>query len=134
MLMPVKLLKGGLVAAIEIFLDKARKGEVQISWQHHAIPEISEDKSLQIFRAVKEITYNTHKHSRAKNLSFVMAVYDGILILDSQDDGIGFHDPGTTDGMGLAILQKRVAVLNGSLNVSSQPGKGTHIVIEIPLS
>jgi signal transduction histidine kinase len=53
------------------------------------------------------------------------------LQLAIRDDGIGGADP---QGSGLIGLSDRIEAVGGTLAVSSQPGDGTHIRVEIPLS
>jgi signal transduction histidine kinase len=51
--------------------------------------------------------------------------------VEVRDDGIGGADPGR--GSGLVGLSDRVEALGGTLQVTSPPGKGTTVLIEIPL-
>jgi DNA-directed RNA polymerase specialized sigma24 family protein len=53
------------------------------------------------------------------------------LRIEVSDDGVGGAD--RSRGTGLEGLTDRVAALGGRLVVESQPGRGTHIVAEIPL-
>ena len=48
------------------------------------------------------------------------------------DDGRGF-DAAAADGNGLSNMRRRLALLDGSCEVRSAPGRGTTIVLEIPL-
>jgi signal transduction histidine kinase len=56
---------------------------------------------------------------------------DGAVWLAIHDDGIGGADPGR--GSGLVGLSDRIAALAGTLEVTSPPGGGTSLLIEIPL-
>jgi signal transduction histidine kinase len=55
---------------------------------------------------------------------------DGRLRLEIRDDGIGGADP--AGGSGLLGLTDRVEALGGMVTVTSPPGQGTAIVIELP--
>jgi signal transduction histidine kinase len=55
---------------------------------------------------------------------------DGVLVLDVSDDGIGGAAPG--GGSGLRGLADRVEALGGRLTISSPPGRGTTLRVEIP--
>jgi len=56
---------------------------------------------------------------------------DGCLHLSIRDDGTGGADP--ADGSGLIGLRDRAEALGGSLEVSSPPGEGTLILVQLPL-
>ena len=55
---------------------------------------------------------------------------DGRAVVEVADDGVGGADP--SRGSGLRGLADRVEALDGRLNVSSTPGRGTTIRAEIP--
>jgi signal transduction histidine kinase len=54
--------------------------------------------------------------------------------LSIRDDGIGFDPDGRKPGLGLASIRERARLLDGSVRVRSEPGSGTEVVVEIPLS
>jgi signal transduction histidine kinase len=55
------------------------------------------------------------------------------LVLSIQDDGQGF-DVLHTKGLGLLGIQERVARLGGTCWVRSQPGSGTELSVELPIT
>ena len=57
--------------------------------------------------------------------------HDAILQLAIRDDGIGGADPG--QGSGLVGLSDRIEALGGTLQVTSPAGRGTTLLIEVPL-
>jgi signal transduction histidine kinase len=56
------------------------------------------------------------------------------LHLRIEDNGCGFDVDAVTAGNGLANLRHRAEVLKGSLRITSESGKGTHITLDTPLS
>jgi signal transduction histidine kinase len=80
---------------------------------------------------VAEALTNVTKYARASTARVTATEMAGRLVLTVEDDGIG--GARTADGGGLAGLADRLAALDGTLTVSSQPGAGTHIRAEIPL-
>jgi signal transduction histidine kinase len=56
---------------------------------------------------------------------------DDCLHLSIRDDGAGGADPAR--GSGLIGLRDRAEALGGSLKVSSPPGEGTLILVQLPL-
>jgi signal transduction histidine kinase len=91
-------------------------------------------------RAAQEALINTRKYSKATLVNFTLTYMEDEVVLDVQDDGVGF-DPaeasqqvGLDHGYGLAALRERAAQLGGSLEVESAPGEGTTVVVSLPVS
>lgn len=96
--------------------------------------ELDNQQKRNILLVVKEIVHNAVKHSHAENL-WVHAVFErGTLLFDFRDDGTGFDPVTENKGNGLRNLRLRVSEINGSVIIDSAPGKGTHIVLRIPLT
>ena len=106
--------------------------------QFHYPPQLKvpAEKEINIYRIIQEITHNTIKHSRAGSFMIDLSEKNSELILQTKDNGIGFnYNAQQTDsnGLGLLNLQSRVAVLNASMSVITEPGKGTAYIIIIPI-
>ncbi len=92
-----------------------------------------------LIRAAQEGLANVRKHARAGQVNLTLTYMDDEVILDVQDDGVGFEpagaalQAGTEQGYGLMALQERAAQLGGSLQVESAPGEGTTVVVALPL-
>lgn len=83
---------------------------------------------------VTESLMNITRHADAKQVNVNVDVQEGNLILEIQDDGCGF-DPSLVPAVGhygLIGMQERVDLVNGTLEVISQPGAGTSIKVRIP--
>jgi signal transduction histidine kinase len=93
-----------------------------------------------VFRGVQEALANVRKHARARRVSVTALALDDRLLVDVQDDGVGFdadRGAGARDdgsGFGLRGLRERVEILGGSLAVESEKGSGTTIGFQVPLS
>ncbi len=90
-------------------------------------------KILGIFQ---ETIINVKKHAQAQNVDIVFNWADDNLSIIMQDDGRGFslEQQRKTGHYGLRIMEERAQEIDGSLDVQSQPGKGTKIVFHLPLS
>jgi signal transduction histidine kinase len=88
-------------------------------------------ESAAYFVAAEALT-NVAKYAQASTARVTTTRTASHLVLTIDDDGIGGAQPGA-DG-GLAGLADRLAAVDGTLTVWSQPGDGTHIRAEIPLS
>jgi signal transduction histidine kinase len=82
---------------------------------------------------VAEALTNAVKHARAERVLVALTQPDGHLTVEVRDDGCGF-DPGSVRGLGLAGLTDRISIVRGALRIDSEPGRGTTLHAEIPLS
>ncbi|MDT7701950.1 MAG: hypothetical protein QOJ30_4275, partial [Pseudonocardiales bacterium] len=83
------------------------------------------------YYVVSEALTNTTKHARASHAHVAVEQRDALLHLSIRDDGVGGADP--AGGSGLIGLRDRVQALGGSIEVTSRPGDGTAILVELPL-
>lgn len=131
------LSKFGLVAALED-LKETLESTKQISLDLH-IHNIEDRLNLttesNIYRIVQELVANVLKHSRATEVVIQLTRHESNMILLVEDNGIGFDPahPRLAPGIGLKNIRSRVSKLDGKINIDSAAGKGTVIIIEIPL-
>lgn len=87
-----------------------------------------------IYRVVQEALTNCARHASASNvLVSIRSEHDGIVVV-VQDDGAGFNPRvSARGGLGLIGIQERVQELDGKMRISSEPGNGTIIRVEIPV-
>lgn len=87
-----------------------------------------------LLMAIKEALNNIVKHSNATELRLKIERQRQHLIVVVQDNGRGFDPAAIRPGRhGLGNLARRMRELGGSCQISSQPGKGCHIELRIPL-
>jgi len=127
----------GLVAALRQHCAEAGK--------HHRLTvtftatddldDIDADTSLCLYRVAQEALNNVVKHAHAGTVIVELNRTTGDVALDITDDGIGFvvADGGAT-GLGLRSMEERVRLSRGTIRVESRPGRGTSLVVRIPLS
>ena len=136
-LMPNTLTRKGLVAATEELISKIMESlPLKISYQLKPIPDISQQKSINLFRMVQEIIQNTVKHAGASELYITLDVKDKKIVLTTEDNGIGFDYEKVNDlnkGLGLRNLSSRAEIMNGIIAVETGPGKGVKYKFEIPV-
>ena len=90
-----------------------------------------------LLRIGQEAIANAVKYAQAKRIEVVLKFAERQFELCVSDDGRGFdpsHPPASEGGFGLVGMRERVAELNGELNVSSAPGKGSIVKLTMPLS
>jgi len=99
----------------------------------------SQEAELILFRIVQEALRNIGRHSHASKAEVSIRFGEGKTTVIIRDNGIGFQSPDkVTDlsrsgKLGLVGMQERVRLLGGSLEVESEPGKGTTVIAEAPI-
>jgi PAS domain S-box-containing protein len=125
---PAVLTHRGLAAGVRSLADRASL-PVAVEIADERYPNSVE--SAAYFVAAEALT-NVAKYARASTARVAATRTATHLVLTVDDDGIG--GARVSAGTGLAGLADRLAALDGTLTVSSDPGEGTHIRAEIPLS
>lgn len=91
---------------------------------------------LTIFRILQELITNIIKHAEATKASIQFTQHEDNMNIIVEDNGKGFDMSTvkrTASGMGLGTIEKRIEHLEGSFTVDSVLGKGTSILIDIPV-
>jgi len=137
-LMPNTLIRKGPVYAIEeLIYSMSQSFPVKIEFLPYAIPALSQDQSIHIYRIVQEMIHNTQKHAAATRIKIQFFVRTGQLVIIYTDDGIGFSPDLVVkekNGLGLRNLLSRTEMLGGNMFLNTKPRRGTEIIIEIPLN
>ena len=87
-----------------------------------------------IFRITQEALQNVVKHSEATSASVRLGVEGDKVVLRVQDNGVGLSD-NDGDGLtrfGLSGMHERALLLGGALNIRSDDGQGTAVVLTLP--
>ncbi|MFD7261601.1 sensor domain-containing protein [Streptomyces sp. NPDC059874] len=95
-----------------------------------ALPRLPESVEAAAYFGVCEALANTGKHSGAARAAVTARHTGSALLIDVRDDGRGGADP--AGGSGLTGLADRIAVLDGTLTITSPPGGPTVLSLEIP--
>lgn len=92
-----------------------------------------------LFRIFQEALTNVVRHANATRVVIRIERADHSINGSIQDDGIGFHPAefgsGARDGRGFGLLgmQERAKILGGHIEISSKPGEGTLVKIQVPI-
>ena len=87
-----------------------------------------------VYRAIQEALTNCSKHADASRVTVTVSHERDRVSATVQDNGKGFDKLRLqTRGLGLVGMSERVRALRGIINVSSEPGRGTLISLEVPL-
>ncbi|MBP6386858.1 MAG: hypothetical protein KA327_09590 [Pseudarcicella sp.] len=88
---------------------------------------------INLFRIVQECLLNATKHANAKECKVTITIVDNNLILQIQDDGIGFDMLATKPGIGLTNMQERAKTIKAQLSIRSTPHEGTFILMKVKI-
>jgi two-component system sensor histidine kinase UhpB len=100
---------------------------------------VSGELAIACFRVVQEALTNVVRHAQAQHAWIELSKSESALELVVRDDGVGFDVTATRERaaggarLGLLGMSERVQVLGGSLELDSQPGRGTSIRASFPL-
>ncbi|MBU1251798.1 MAG: sensor histidine kinase [Actinobacteria bacterium] len=89
------------------------------------------DLEVVVLRCAQEALANARKHARASRIEVGLVAGDGAVRVTVTDDGIGFDPADAPDGFGLPGMRDRLAIVGGSLTVTSAPGEGTRLTAEV---
>jgi signal transduction histidine kinase len=90
-----------------------------------------------VYRIAQESLQNTAKHAQANAVNLSLEITDKSVRLRVADNGAGFTvDTASSrpESFGLAGMRERAALFGGALGIRSSPGKGSAIVLRLPVS
>jgi signal transduction histidine kinase len=124
----------GLVPALERLVETFREQTgIEVDLEPRLGDErLPSDVETTLYRITQEALTNVVKHAHARHVSIVLTRRDGSVSAVIEDDGQGFAEAGSGDGLGLLGMGERVALVDGRLSVESSPGAGTTLSIEVP--
>jgi GAF domain-containing protein len=125
---PAILSKGGLKPALS---SLCRRSAVPVELDLRAERRLPEPVEVAAYYVVSEALTNAAKHAHASVVNVKLDTDDAILRLTIRDDGVGGAN--LDQGSGLVGLSDRVEALGGTLQVASPAGKGTTLLIKVPL-
>ena len=99
---------------------------------------LSSEVELVLFRAVQEALNNVRRHSQASRVVVEVEFGDSSIKITVEDDGRGFEVPDrmvdliAAGKLGLIGMHERARLLDGTLTIRSQPGRGTIVIVDVP--
>jgi signal transduction histidine kinase len=129
----------GLVAALHGLGDEmaARTGIVVDVQAEELVPRLAASVENALFRIAQEALTNVMKHARASEVTVSLDAEDRVVRLVIADNGTGFElgrpqAPHDVRHWGLSAMAERALGVGGRCRVDSRPGKGTHVIVEVP--
>jgi len=129
----------GLTAALEALLDRRRSagleivGELALGDPAADHLHLSADLETTVYRIVQEALTNVAKHARAQAAQVSVSLSGDELLIEVQDDGVGFDTDKQTRGFGLTGIRERTYLAGGRLELESSE-LGTSVRVWLPAS
>lgn len=98
--------------------------------------EIRSIITMTLFRVIQELYSNAKKHARCKKFQICISFDTEKIEIKVSDDGIGFELESISlnrKNFGLLIIRERVSLLSGKIKIDTEKGKGTSVLIEVPI-
>ncbi|HVT71517.1 MAG TPA: sensor histidine kinase [Lacunisphaera sp.] len=99
-----------------------------------ALAAVPTAQIAEIMNILREAVSNSVRHGRAHTVTLLAGRSEHEVAMAVQDDGVGFTPGAGGAGHGLDNMKVRAAALGGSLRIDSQPGKGTRVLLTLPVA
>jgi two-component system CheB/CheR fusion protein len=133
----------GLSAALPRFLKEwsAHYGIAADFQTSGTVPaRLSAEAETTLYRVAQEALNNVVKHAHATRVDVVLEANGPEIALVIEDNGVGFDAAAAekadkpASGIGLIGMRERAALIGGTLQVESAPGRGTTIYLRYPVT
>jgi len=137
-LRPRQLHGEGLAEGLQRLIAEFRQNaKVEVSLalpKGDRLTDLPQTNSMALFHITQEALANIAKHANAKKVTIDLWATSERVLLEIQDDGVGFaiDTADKTIGHGLANMQTRVTNVGGDVDITSVPGEGTTILAWVP--
>lgn len=133
----------GLPLAVRALIEstsKERNIDIELNMtddERSNLRDVVSETGIIIYRVLQEALTNAAKHARAKRVIVNLTTEKDSVTLSVKDDGVGF-DPSLagkdiSQGLGITGMKERAALCGGLFSVTSSPGNGVEIKLEIPI-
>jgi signal transduction histidine kinase len=131
------ILEQGLVAALQWIAGRfeKRSGVRCVLRTPPKLPALTIGVPLVAYRVAQEALTNITKHAQATHVEIDLSLAGGVMSLEVSDNGVGLSADalGKARSFGLRGLHERARTVDGWVDVSSRPGRGTTLILSVPL-
>ena len=134
---PPTLRREGLHAAMLELLQTLRSAGTKTRLELPSNLRLRQDRASLVFRVAQEVLRNVVAHADAKHVSVALKEADGMAVLKIIDDGRGFSAEQVArrraqGHVGTSAIVELAEDAGGTLEIQSEPGKGTRVVLSVP--
>lgn len=109
--------------------------KVELHCDAGASDRLTGAQAVQLANVAREALSNCLRHAQAQRVEVSLRSEPDAVILEMADNGKGFDaDAPTPPGVGLTSMAARAREIGGRLEVLSAPGKGTRVLIRVPVA
>ncbi|KIA90383.1 tetratricopeptide repeat-containing sensor histidine kinase [Kaistella jeonii] len=136
-IMPNMLIKNSLADALRDLISKTNSPKLHLELKMEGLKkDLNQNIQVVMYRIIQECINNTIKHAKANKVEISLIQSNDMIEAIFKDDGIGFNPlkiNSRNDGLGLENIRSRIDMLKGDLKIDSAEGKGTSIIMKIPI-
>jgi PAS domain S-box-containing protein len=138
-LLPSIIGESGLIEALQMLVDRSNiPGRLRCTFHSNSVRDESLPQAVQqeLLRIAQEAISNALRHAKPTVLSVSLRSSPPNLVLEVRDNGPGIASAGlkSREGFGLTSMRERAKKLNGTLEIRTAPGRGTSIVVLLPIN
>jgi signal transduction histidine kinase len=129
----------GWIPAVRFLAEGvSKRSGLQIHIRATAAKRLPSPAETALYRVMQEALRNVVKHAEATNVWIHAWDEDGMLCCSVKDDGNGFDARRTRgsrqpQGLGMIAMRERVSAVGGTVQIEASPGRGTEILIRVPM-
>ena len=126
----------GLVGGLRWLCERfSQRTGIQVSYESDFTGRLTDELRTHLFRIAQEALTNAARHSGATSIDVRLAEAREGVTLSIRDNGSGIRPVpnGQPRGMGLLGMRARARMSGGQLTIQSKEGKGTRILVVVPV-
>jgi signal transduction histidine kinase len=138
-LLPNIIGESGLIEALQMLVDRSNiPGRLRCTFHSNSVRDESLPQAVQreLLRIAQEAISNALRHAKPTVLSVSLRSSPPNLVLEVRDNGSGIASERlkTEEGFGFISMRERAKKLNGTLEIRTAPGRGTSIIVSLPVN
>jgi PAS domain S-box-containing protein len=98
--------------------------------------DVGGEQATAVFRIFQEIVTNIARHSKAEKVWIHLHQQEGMVVLEVEDNGVGISPEALSQSgaLGRLGMRERAAMFGGEIEIGGIPGKGTTVIVRMPMS
>ncbi len=134
-LVPPTLKDLGFIDSVNDLIDSlrsARSVAIELDYYEFDEDQLPDNKKLALYRILQEQLNNIIKYAGASQVSIILRLTAGNILLQIKDDGVGFDLTNVKKGLGITNIHNRAELFGGKVLVNTAPGMGCEMNVSLP--
>jgi signal transduction histidine kinase len=133
-LAPPDLSECGLAESLRRYVELAALAHgATVRFSAAQVPPLGPARDAAAYRVAQEALHNALRHAAADQIEISVTLTASHVTVQVTDDGQGFMTDKPAAGLGLTSMRQRAAEIGATLSITSSPGAGTTVKLEIPV-